>query len=285
MGCDPGLKAFLWGFAAGRETPNSGLALSHRVSGDDSGFDVDMHVKVLDESVVRRAKSRGVDALVYAPHFERLPDIRERAERFSDDELSVFPARELFTGSWQNRHHVLALGLEDPVPDFLTLEGTMAELDRQAAAVLAPHPEFLTVSLTEAEINRYADRIHGIEVYNPKHLPHNNRRTRELARSVGLPTFTSSYAHLVGTVGEAWVTFDRDLTDESGFVDAVRNGEPRRIFHRRGPVHAIRCTLEFCHLGYENSWTKFDRVMLQGTAPTHPDHVAYDGRFDDVKVY
>ena len=252
---------------------------------DDAGFAVDLHVKVLDEAVVRRAKARGLDALVYAPHFTRLPDVRERAERFSDDELTVFPARELFTGTWQNRRHVLAVGLDDPVPDFLTLEGTMAELGRQDAAVLVPHPEFLTVSLTESEIRRYRDLIDAVEVYNTKHLPHHNDRAREIARSLGLQTFTSSYAHRRATVGEAWVAFDRPLRDESAFVEALRNREPRRIFHRSGPLHELRCTLEFCHLGYENTWSKFDRVMLQGTEATHPNHVAYDGRFDDVKVY
>ncbi|PHQ46649.1 metal-dependent phosphoesterase, partial [Halorubrum sp. C3] len=34
---------------------------------------VDAHVKVLDDEVVARAKDRGIDALVYAPHFTRLP--------------------------------------------------------------------------------------------------------------------------------------------------------------------------------------------------------------------
>ncbi len=252
---------------------------------EDAGFAVDVHVKVLDDAVVRRAKARGLDALVYAPHFTRLPDVRERAERFSDDELTVFPARELFTGTWGNRRHVLAVGLDEPVPDFLTLEGTMAELRRQDAAVLVPHPEFLTVSLTESEIRDYRDQVDAVEVYNPKHLPHHNGRARELARNLGLQTFTSSYAHRTPTVGEAWVAFDRPVREESAFVAALRNGEPRRIFHRSGPLHELRCALEFCHLGYENTWSKFDRVMLQGTEATHPNHVAYGGRFDDVKVY
>jgi predicted metal-dependent phosphoesterase TrpH len=244
-----------------------------------------MHVKVLDESVVEHAKARGLDALVYAPHFRRLPDIRAEADRFSDDDLAVFPARELFTGTWQNRRHVLAVGLTDPVPDFLTLEGTMTELARQDAAVLVPHPEFLTVSLTAAQIRRYEDQIRSIEVYNPKHWPHHNERAREIARERGLGTFTSSYAHLRGTVGEAWVAFDRPFPDDQAFAEALRSGEPRRIFHRNGPLHGLRCALEFSHLAYENTWPKFDRVMLQGTEATHPDHVAYGGRFDDVKVY
>jgi predicted metal-dependent phosphoesterase TrpH len=265
------------------ETPNwdSGVARAVR----SEPYTVDLHVKVLDEDVVRRAKASGLDALVYAPHFTRLPEIRSRAERFSDDDLTVYPARELFTGTWQRRRHVLAVGLGEPVPDFLTLDGAMAELRRQGAAVLVPHPGFLSVSLGLEALETYRETIDAIEVYNPKHLPHNNRRARRFARETGLPAFTSSYAHLRGTVGEAWVSFEECLADEAALVDALVNGAPRTVGHRDGVGHALRRGLEFAHLGYENSWEKFDRVMLQGTAATHPDHVAYDGEFDDVKVY
>ena len=249
------------------------------------GYAVDLHAKVLDEAVVRRAKDRGLDAIVYAPHFTRLPQIEKRARQFSDDELTVVPARELFANSWQKRRHVLAVGLDEPVPDFLTLSATMDELRRQAAAVLVPHPGFLSVSLGLDEIRRYQDTIDAIEVYNPKHLPHHNRRARRFASETGLPTFTSSYAHLRKTVGEAWVEFERPLTGAGEIVDALRAGEKRRVLHREGVGHQLRCAMEFAHLGYENTWEKFDRVMLQGTAATHPDHVAYGGAFDDVKVY
>jgi predicted metal-dependent phosphoesterase TrpH len=251
----------------------------------DAGFRVDPHVKVLDERVVRRAKALGLDALVYAPHFTRLPEIEERAAAHSDDELTVFPARELFTGSWQHRRHVLAGGLEDSVPDFLTLEATITELTEQGAAILVPHPGFLTVSLTSEEVNTYLDRLHGIEVYNPKHLPYHNRRARALARDTGLPAFASSYAHLRGTVGEAWIELEEPVETVDDLANALKDGAPRSVERRSGPRHQLRCAMEFAHLGYENSWGKVDRLFLQGTEATHPDHVAYGGRFDDVKVY
>ncbi len=248
-------------------------------------FRVDPHVKVLDERVVSRAKARGLDAIVYAPHFMRLPDIETRADRYSDDELLVVPAREVFTGDWRNRKHVLAVGLSDPVPDFITLEGAMAEFDRQEAAVLAPHPGFATVSLEAHDIRAHAGRIHGIEVYNPKHWPDHNRRARELAEEFDLPAFGSSYAHLRGSVGEVWTAFERSLETAEAVVEAFRAGDPRRVFHREGPEHTFRCVAEFGHLFYENTWEKLDRLFLSGTEPTHPDHIAYDGRFDDVSVY
>ena len=248
-------------------------------------FRVDPHVKVLDERVVTRAKRRGLDALVYAPHFVRLPEIESRARAFSDEDLLVVPARELFTGTWRKRKHVLAVGLSEPVPDYLTLDATMRELDRQGAAVLAPHPEFATVSLDAADIDRYDDLVDAVEVYNPKHWARHNARAGEVVRGTGLPAFGSSYAHLWGSVGEVWTAFEKPLESASSVVHAFRDGLPRRVFRRRGRDHALRCGAEFAHLGWENSWQKFERVVLEGREATHPRHPAYEGQFDADAVY
>ncbi|QGN07227.1 PHP domain-containing protein [Halorhabdus sp. CBA1104] len=246
---------------------------------------VDLHVKVLDEAVVRRAKARGLDVLVYAPHFQRLPRTRATAKKFSDEELLVVPGREVFTGSWRTRRHVLAIGLADPVPDFITLEAAMDAFDRQDAAVLVPHPTFLSVSLGPTLIDRYRDSIDAIETYNPKHWPHHNRRARRIATDQELPTFTSSYAHRRQTVGEAWVEFDRQIDDEDDLVEALKDGATRAVRHRSGLVHQGRCALEFSHLGWENSWKKLDRILLSGREATHPEDPAYDGRFEEASVY
>lgn len=251
---------------------------------ESDGTRVDLHVKVLDETVFERAKARGLDVLVYAPHFTRWPTIQRRAETFSDDELLVVPGRELFTGPWYDRRHVLALGLDDPIPDFITLDGAMAELRRQDAAVLAPHPTFLSVSLGREHLWEYRGLIDGVEAYNPKHLPWHNRRARTIASDLDLPAFASSYAHLSRTVGEVWTTFEADIRTEADLIEALESGTERRLFHRSGTTHHARGLLEFAHLGYENTWKKVDRVVLSGMEPTHPGHVAYGGRFDDVRV-
>ena len=246
---------------------------------------VDLHVKVLDEAVVRRAKAAGVDVLVYAPHFTRLPEIRERAAAFSDDDLLVVPGREIFTGSYRDRKHVLAVGLDAPVPDFVTLDGALTELDRQDAAVLAPHPGFLTVSLTPADVEAYRERLDAVETYNPKHLAFDDRRARRLADAHDLPAFGSSYAHLPGTVGEVWTAFDAAVETEADLVDALQAGASRSVDHETGAGHRRQRLAEKLHLVYENTWEKVDRLLLSGMEPTHPRHIAYDGRFDDVAVY
>lgn len=246
---------------------------------------VDCHVKVLDDAVVERATRAGLDVLVYAPHFTRVPDIRERAAAHSSEELLVVPAREVFTGPWYDRKHVLALGLEDPVPDFIPLEAAMAEFERQDAVVLAPHPEFATVGLTEADLRRYAETVDAVEVFNSKHLPPHNQRARELATELGLPPFTSSYAHLPRSVGVAHTAFDTAIESEDDFLAALEDGVARRIVHRNGWERWTTTASELAHLGYENTWKRVDRLFLSGIEPTHPDHIAYRGRFDDVAVY
>jgi predicted metal-dependent phosphoesterase TrpH len=272
------------GVEAGREPGKAATGTASR-GGPDDGTLVDPHVKVLNERVVDRAKARGLDVLVYAPHFTRLPDIRARAARFSDDDLLVVPAREVFTGTWRNRQHVLGVGLSEPVPDFISLPGALAAFERQDAAVLVPHPEFLNVSLDRAAITRHADAIHAVETHNFKTLPRGNRRARELVQETGLPAFGSSYAHLAGSVGEVWTAFEREIGSESDLVAALRTGAPRRVLRRDTLNHTLQGIAEFAHLGYENSWGKIDRLFLSGTEPTHPGHVAYEGRFDDVREY
>ena len=246
---------------------------------------IDLHAKVISPSVVSRAKSRGLDGIVYAPHFTRLPAIRERAERFSEDGFAVISAREVFTGSWRNRKHVLALDLDEPVPDFITLEAAMEEFSRQDATVLVPHPEFATVSLSSADVRTYSDLIRAVETYNPKHLPSHNRRAGTISERLGMPAFTSSYAHLSGTVGEAWTAFPDLEPDQDAVIEALDAGAPRSIEHRQGIGHRVRCTAEISHLLWENTWEKFERVVLSGREATHPRHPAYEGRFDDVAVY
>ncbi|MFC7140702.1 PHP-associated domain-containing protein [Halosimplex aquaticum] len=245
---------------------------------------VDLHVKILDEKVVRRAKAVGLDALVYAPHFEHLSTIRERAARFSDDELLVVPGREYFTDTWTDRKHVLAVDPDEPVPDFLTLEDTMAEIADQDTGILVPHPEFLTLSMTESDIATYADRVDAVEVYNPKHWPWDDRRAREIARDSGLQTYISSYAHLTTTIGEAWVEFERPIDSAADLVEALRSGAPRRMYHRNGLTHLLKRRAEFAHLGWENTYDKFKRVVLEGDEPTHPAG-DYPDRFADMNAY
>lgn len=249
-----------------------------------AGTRVDLHAKVLDEAVVARAKARGLDGLVYAPHFQRLPAIQRQAAEFSDDDLFVIPAREIFTGTWRNRKHILALGLTDPIPDFISLSGAIRELQRQDAVVLAPHPGFLTVSLSEQDIRDYRASIDAIETYNLKNWPHHTRRATRYHTQFDLPAYASSYAHLRGSVGLAWTVFPDISPTQPAVLNALSAGAPRESQRRHGLAHRLQSGIEFTHLVWENSVQKA-AYFAAGLKPTNPHHPAYGDRFRDVAAY
>lgn len=251
----------------------------------ETGTRVDLHVKILDEEVVRRAKDAGLDILVYAPHFTHISTARERAERYTDDDLLVVPARECFTGRWNDRQHVLAIDPDKPIPDFVTLADTMDELRRQDATVLAPHPGFLTMSLEREDVLEYRDLIDAVEVYCPKHWSWHNRRARSIAADADLPTYASSYAHLRPTIGEVWVEFEESIENATQLRAAIDRGAPRELHHETGVGHELNRKVEFFHLTWENTWEKFKRVALEDIEQTNPFNPIYEGRFDDVSAY
>lgn len=246
---------------------------------------VDLHVKVLDDEIVHRAKAAGLDVLVYAPHFTHLDDIRERARRYTDDELLVVPARECFADRWNRRRHVLVVDPSEPIPDFLTFEATMDELGRRDETILAPHPEFLTMSLSSEDIHEYRHHFTAVEVFCPKNWWFHTRRMEAIADDVGLPTYASSYTHLPSTIGEAWVEFDGRLESATELKAALADGGPSRLYRNDGIRHLVQRGLEFGHLFYENSWEKFDRVVLQNLEATNPYSQRYDERYAELVAY
>jgi predicted metal-dependent phosphoesterase TrpH len=246
---------------------------------------VDLHVKILDEAVVQRAKEADLDVLVYAPHFTHISDIRTRAERFSDEELLVVPAREYFIGHWSQRRHVLAIDPDEPVPDFMPLDVTMAELESQETTVLAPHPGFLTMSLSRAEIHEYRHLIDAIDVYCPKASRFHNQRMQSIAAETDLPPYVSSYAHRRPTIGEVWVEYDRSIETAGDLRAAIESDAPCRLYRNDGRTHRVRCTLEALDLVRENTVAKFERVVLDGREATNPYSSGYDTRFAEGCVY
>lgn len=245
---------------------------------------VDPHVKILDEVVVQRAKEAEVDVLVYAPHFTHLATTRERATRYSDDELLVVPARECFTGRWSNRRHVLAVDPDDPIPDFMTFEATMDELASQDAAVLAPHPGFLSMSLAMEDILAYSQVIDAVEVYCSKNWSFHTRRMESIADQTGLPRYASSYAHLYSTVGDVWVEYETAIETAADLREALGT-QPTTVHREQSLGHALTSKLEFFDLVRENTIEKFDRVVVEDIEATNPYNPSYDSRFADLSAY
>jgi predicted metal-dependent phosphoesterase TrpH len=246
---------------------------------------VDPHVKILDDEVVRRAKRAGLDVLVYAPHFTHISEVRDRARRYTDEGLLVVPAREYFTDRWDRRRHVLAIDPAEPIPDFLTFDATMAELDTLDATVLGPHPRFLTMSLSREDVLEYSHLFDAVEVYCPKNWWFHTRRMQSLASETDLQPYVSSYAHLPSTVGEVWTEYETTIETADDLRRAIEDDIPHTLYRNDGLRHELQCKAEFFHLARENTWEKFRRVVLENREATNPLDSRYDDRFAERSAY
>ena len=119
--------------------------------------------------------------------------------------------------------HLLALFVEDEVPQFRPLADTVAAIHRQGGLAVVPHPlSYLTFSVGEralrvlAELGETASFIDGIELINPSYAG----RVR-VKRAAWLNTHVlrvaetgSSDAHHAELVGTAWTEFPGDGPDD-----------------------------------------------------------------------
>lgn len=247
---------------------------------------VDPHIKILSEEVVERAKNNDIDFLVYAPHFKDLNTIKKQCKKYSSDDVKIIPGRELFTGHWSNRNHLLAIGLSSPIPDFIPLENAILEIKKQDAALLVPHPTFLTVGLSENKILSYQEYIDSIEVYNPKYWEHHIEISNKIAKELDIKPFCSSYAHIIYSIGETFIEFQNDFQNGNDVVEAIKNDQKPSLYRKNDIRHSIISKTEFFHnLLYEDTWEKFERVCLSDMEKTHPRQSYYDDRFEDMCVY
>ena len=105
----------------------------------------------------------------------------------------------------------------------------------------------------------------------------------ELRKAVAL--FAVHDLHKLRDEQEMDEEYDIDTDEVADLVDALGEPAPRRMFHRDGVSHALKCRAEFAHLVWENTWEKFDRVVLSELEPTHPEKPGYDDRFADLNAY
>ncbi len=112
--------------------------------------------------------------------------------------------------------HLLALFVEEPLPNLCRLEQAMEAVHKQGGICVAPHPlNWLTRSLGRRELRRFrlgredGLRLHGIELANCS--PGSGLRRRQAAElnavELGLAEIGGSDAHFLDFIGGAYTVF------------------------------------------------------------------------------
>lgn len=163
------------------------------------------------EQIVRFVETSGLDLIAIADHdtIAGALAVREIVAR-GHYPFEVIVGTEVTTARGV---HLLALFVEEPLPQFRSLEATIEQVDRLGGLCIAPHPlSPLTPSLGRGQIERLlAARypLAGIETLNPSPAGRITRaKLQRLNQRWRLAEVGGSDAHFLSRIGTAYTEFD-----------------------------------------------------------------------------
>jgi len=178
-----------------------------------------------------------LDLIAVTDHDQLEPGLeaREAHSRRGGYDFDVIAGVEITT----LQGHLLALGLERPVPSFRSLHSTLDAVHKQDGLCLIPHPmSWLTRSIGRRSIETVLARrsdgfwFDGIEQSNQSPAGRQmDAKVRRLNAQYGLPIAGGSDAHYLTVMGTAWTAFPAEGL--AGFKTALAAGA---TWAERGPA-------------------------------------------------
>lgn len=185
------------------------------------------------DRLLEQAEAIGLDAITVTDHdeIEASLDAVEMAPEYG---LIGIPGMEVTTDAG----HVLALGVEDLVPEGLSFLETIGRIHDLGGIAVIPHPfqesrHGVMAKVTASELIA-AD---AIEVYNSRLITgRSNRQAEKFATERGLPMTAGSDAHIAEMVGQAVTRIDAEEPNVEGILAAIRDGRTT-VEGKRTPWH------------------------------------------------
>ena len=158
--------------------------------------------------------STDLDLIAVTDHDQLEPGLEAREEhsRRGGYHFEVLAGVEITT----RQGHLLALGIENPVPSFRSLPATLDAVHKQGGLCLIPHPmSWLTRSIgrrsIEAVLARESDGLwfDGIERSNQSPAGRQmDAKVQRLNQRYCLPVAGGSDAHYLPVMGTAWTAYE-----------------------------------------------------------------------------
>ncbi len=145
------------------------------------------------EDIVRHAKALGLDGVAITDHLttKAWDAARKEAKRQG---IIFIPGVELQT----REGHLIALGISEPVANFLGVEETVEKIHEACGIAIAPHP----FDIRGEGLKRLAFRADAVEIFNALNIDMiNNRFTASLFRKTDAGMVVGSDSHTLATLG------------------------------------------------------------------------------------
>lgn len=179
--------------------------------------------------LLEQAAAVGLDALAVTDHDE-LGASLVAADSADDYGLVGIPGMEVTSAVG----HVLALGVEKPIPPGLPFDDTLDRIRALGGVAVVPHPfQSSRHGVAPHVSDEQLARADAIEVYNSRLVTGlANRRAERFAAAQGLPMTAGSDAHIGEMVGQAVTEVAADERCVEAVLDAVAAGQTNVVGSR-----------------------------------------------------
>jgi glycosyltransferase involved in cell wall biosynthesis/histidinol phosphatase-like PHP family hydrolase len=213
---------------AARRKPADGAAGVRKRLQSRELIDVDLHMHT-DHSpdcatpvdvLLETAMARGLGAIAVTDHnvISGAHEARDRANG-----IKVIVAEEVKTA---DQGEVIGLFIEEHIPRGMTLEETIAEIQRQGGLVYVPHPFDRMHAVPDYEhLLNVLDDVDAIEVFNARvAVPSFNEEAVKFARKYRIPAGAGSDSHVPQGLGSVRIRM-RDFEGPEEFLESLREAD------------------------------------------------------------
>jgi predicted metal-dependent phosphoesterase TrpH len=168
--------------------------------------------------VVAAAISRGLDCICIADHGETRGAVE--ALRFASSKpLLVMPGIEVKS----KEGDVLAVNIREKIPKGLSAKETILEIDRLGGMAVIPHP-FVWLHSFRGDLEKLCKENLplAIEVFNASMPNIFNKKALEFAEKFNLPFTVGSDAHIVDTIGKAFLEVPGNNLSPNEILEEVK---------------------------------------------------------------
>jgi glycosyltransferase involved in cell wall biosynthesis len=182
----------------------------------DHSYDCATPVEVL----LAEARSRGLGAIAVTDHNEISGAYEARARA---DGIKVIVGEEVKTA---DQGEVIGLFIEEKIPRGMTLQETIAEIQRQGGLVYVPHPFDRLHSVPDYEhLLDVLDDVDAIEVFNPRvAISEFNDEAARFAAKYRIPAGAGSDAHVPQGLGSVRIRM-REFDGPEEFLESLRDAD------------------------------------------------------------
>jgi predicted metal-dependent phosphoesterase TrpH len=193
-------------------------------------IDVDLHMHTDHsndcvtpvEVLLATARERGLGAIAVTDHNE-ISGALEAREKAAEFGVKVIVGEEVKTA---DQGEVIGLFIEEKIPRGMSLEETIAEIQRQGGLVYVPHPFDRLHSVPDYEhLLGVVDDVDAIEVFNPRiAIAAWNEEAVRFAAKYRIPGGAGSDAHVAQGLGAVRIRM-RDFDGPEDFLQSLRDAD------------------------------------------------------------